>query len=180
MFGSSESADAASGGGSGMVGKVLSGLIMLLLGAILGVGAYSFLVPKPTPEPNPPVLQTQAVDLRLTSFEKLRREVDSDPVKFISASATTPPHDGEDYYLLGRAYLLTGDHAKARAAFMEARNRVGEINDINRKPILYEIAMAMAILNNTFTQRALADDLSTSGLSSNSNTNTGANGNANR
>jgi predicted Zn-dependent protease len=118
----------------------------------------------------------------LTSFEKLRREVDSDPAKYISTSATTPPHDGEDYYLLGRAYLLTGDHAKARAAFMEARNRLGEINDINRKPILYEIAMAMSILNNTFTQRALADDLSGLGLGSNSNTNTntGTNGNVSK
>jgi serine/threonine protein phosphatase PrpC len=180
MFGGSESANSGSGGGSGMVGKVLSGLIMLLLGAILGVVLYSFIIPKPTPEPNLPVLDTPKVDINLTSFEQLRREVDSDPAKFISASATTLPRDAEDYYLLGRAYLLTGDYVKARAALVEAKNRAQEIKDVNKKLVLNEIAMAMAILNNTFTQRALADDLSKNGLGSNSNTNTGTNGNVNR
>jgi len=179
MFGSSESADAASGG-SGMVGKVLSGLIMLLLGAILGVVAYSFLIPKPTPEQPTPVLDTPKVDINLSSFEEARREVDNDPVKFISASTTALPREAEDYYLLGRAYLLTGDYVKARAAFVVAKDRAQEIKDVNKKLVLNEIAMAMAILNNTFTQRALADDLSKNGLGSNSNTNTGANGNVNR
>jgi serine/threonine protein phosphatase PrpC len=180
MFGRSESADAASGGGSGMVGKVLSGLIMLLLGAILGAVLYSFLIPKPTPDPTPPVLDTPKVDVNLTNFEELRREVDNDPAKYISATATTLPRDAEDYYLLGRAYLLTGDYVKARGAYVEAKNRAQEIKGANKKLVLNEIAMAMAILNNTFTQRALADDLSKNGLGSNSNTNTGINGNVNR
>jgi serine/threonine protein phosphatase PrpC len=179
MFGSSESADAASGGGSGMVGKVLSGLIMLLLGAILGVVAYSFLIPKPTPEQPTPVLDTPKVDISFKSFEESRRQVDADPAKYISANGAIP-HDGEDYCLLGRAYLLTKDYAKARAAFLEARNRTQEIDEINRKPALIEIAMALAIIDNTFAQRALAEELSKSSLSFNSNTNTGTNVNTNR
>lgn len=180
MFGSSESTEAASGGGSGMVGKVLSGLIMLLLGAILGVVVYSFLVPKPVPDPTPPVLDTPKGDVNQTNFEKLRRDVDNDPAKYISTTATTLPRDAEDYYLLGRAYLLTGDYVKARGAYVEAKNRAQEIQGADKKLVLNEIAMAMAILNNTFTQRALADDLSKNGLGSNSNTNTGTNGNSNR
>lgn len=177
MFGSSGSDSvepAKSSSGSGMVGKVLSSLIVLLVGAILGVAAYSFLMPKPTIETVPQPLLPKQADIRLTSFEQLRRDVDADPAKYISASATTPPHDGEDYYLLGRAYLLTGDYVKARAAFDEAKKRTNEIQEINRKPVLNEIAMAMAIINNTFAQRALTDDISKNTLS-NSNTNSNSN-----
>lgn len=164
--------------GSGAVGKVLSGLIMLLLGAILGVVAYSFLVPRQQPAPAP-ALVTPPEPIEFKSFEDARRLVDADPVKFISVNGATP-HDATDYFLLGRAYLLTGDYVKARAAFVEAKNRAQEIQEINRKPVLHEIAMAMAILNNTFTQKALADDLAKGGLGSNSNSAPGGNANVNK
>jgi serine/threonine protein phosphatase PrpC len=179
MFGASETEKAAGSGGSGTIGKFLSGLIMLLLGAILGVVLYSFLVPKPTVEPVTPVLDTPKIDIRFKSFEEARRQVDADPVKYITANGTTP-HDGEDYYLLGRAYLLTRDYAKSRAAFVEARNRTQEIEEINKKPVLIEIAMALAIIDNTFAQRALAEELSKGALTSNSNTNAVPSGNVNK
>lgn len=180
MFGTSETEDHAARNGSGTLSKVLSGLIMLILGAILGVVLYSFLVPKPTAEPVAPVLQTQQVDIHLSKFEELRRNVDADPAKFVAMRSTTPPHDGEDYYLLGRAYLLTGDYVKARTAFVEARNREQELKDSNRQTILIETAMAISILNNTFTQRALAEELSKIGLGPKPNTTPGANSNVNR
>lgn len=159
-------------------------ILLFTLPLLIGIGIHYTWVhfifpPKTTTEPVS-LSGIQPTNTALTSFENLRREVDGDPARFIAKSATTPPRDGEDYYLLGRAYFLMGDQAKARAAFIEARNRVPEINDINRKPILYEIAMAMVILNNTFAQRALADDLSKLGLSSNSIMNFGMNSNSNR
>ena len=177
MFGSSGTETPAKvKSGGGIVGKVLSGLILLLIGAFMGVAAYTVFMPKPVVvQDAAPKLDTPPVDLRFKVFEEARREVDADPAKYIKATETTPPHGGEDYYLLGRAYLLTGDYVKARTAFTEAKGRVQELQEINRGPILNEIAMGMAIINNTFTQKALADDLSkitlTNGGASNSNSN---------
>jgi hypothetical protein len=88
---------------------------------------------------------------------------------------TTPPYGGEDYYLAGRAYLLTGDYVKSRAAFVEAKNRLQALDDPNRRSILNEIAMGLAIIDNTFTQKALADNLSKNTLTPGTNTNTNSN-----
>lgn len=180
MFGAGDTKETEGrGNGDGMLGKVLSGLIMLLLGAILGAVLYSFIVPKPSPEQVPPRLDTPSVDINFKTFEEARRQVDADPAKYISTFGATP-HDGEDYYLLGRAYLLTKDYAKARSALVEARNRTQEIDEINKKPVLIDIATSLAIIDNTFAQRALAEELSKLGLSSNSNTNGNSNANVNR
>lgn len=179
MFGSAgtDTLEPVKPAGGGAVGRILSSVIILILGAILGVAAYSFLMPKPAPDPIPQPLQTTPVDINLTAFEKSRRDVDLDPAKYISAT-NAAPRDGEDYYLLGRAYLLTGDYVKARSAFEEARRRTPEIEEINRRPVLNEIAMAMVIIDNTFAQRALTEQLSRTTLS-NSNTHSNSNSNAN-
>lgn len=186
MFGSGVSEpekDAGSKGG-GAVGRILSGVILLVIGAILGGVAYSIFVPKPASDNIPPAPQPSPVDFNMSSFEKLRRDVDADPSKYIALSTATPPYDGADYYLLGRAYMLTGDYVKARAVLVEARNRSNGIQDINRKPILNEIAMALVICDNTFTQKALIDELKKNTLTpangANSNGNSNANTNVNR
>lgn len=178
MFGSgtTKEADRAT---DGTTGKVLSGLIMLLLGAILGAVLYSFIVPKPTPEQTPPRLDTPSTDISFKTFEEARRQVDADPAKYISTFGATPPH-GEDYYLLGRAYLLTKDYAKARSALVEARDRTKEIDEINKKSVSIDIATSLAIIDNTFAQRGLAEELSKLGLTANSNTNGNSNGNVNK
>jgi tetratricopeptide (TPR) repeat protein len=163
---------------SSLINKILLPVLLLIIGIGIHYTWIHFIFPPKTSIEPARLLQARTVDSKLTSFEELRRQVDSDPVKFISANAATSDY-GEDYYLLGRAYLLTGDYVKARNAFMEARNRLQEINEINRKPIMYETAMGMAILNNMFTQRALADDLSSLGLSSTSK-GPGTNSNSNR
>jgi serine/threonine protein phosphatase PrpC len=184
MFGSAHQQKEPAPKSSGAVGKILSGLIFLLIGAILGGVAYSIFVPKPVAEAPPPQAPQKPVDIRLTEFEELKRQVDADPAKFIALSTATPPHDGTDYYLLGRAYMLTGDYVKARAALVEAKGRSQEIQDINKKPILNEIAMALVICDNTFTQKALIDELKknalTSGNGTNSNTAPASNVNVNR
>lgn len=174
MFGSSgtESVEPAKTGGG--FSRILSSFFILILGGVLGVAGYYFLMPRPATEALPQPLQTTTVDINLTAFEKLRRDVDADPAKYISATGAAP-HDGTDYYLLGRAYLLTGDYVKAKPAFEEAKRRTAEIHETNRKPILNEIAMAMAIINNPIAQSALREDISKNTLSNsstNSNTNT--------
>jgi len=155
----------------GVVGRILSGIIMLLLGAIAGAAAYSYLMPKPTQETAPPNITPAPVAFKI--FEESRRTVDADPAKFIATTSVTP-QDAEDYYLLGRAYLLTGDYVKARAAYVEAKKRFNEVDDPNRRPVLNEIAMG---IDNTFTQKALADELSKNALILGSNTNSNVNSN---
>ncbi len=162
--------------GGGVVGRILSGIIMLLLGAIAGAAAYSYLMPKPTTqEAVPPNIIPAPVAFK--TFEESRRTVDEDPAKFIATTSVTP-QDAEDYYLLGRAYLLTGDYIKARAAFVEAKKRFTEVDAPNRRPVLNEIAMGIVIIDNTFTQKALADELSKNALTLGGNTNTNVNSNA--
>jgi protein phosphatase len=174
MFGSSgtENAEPPKSSGTGTVSRVLSSLILLILGAILGVAAYSFLMPKPAAEPVAPNLATPPVGPDFKAFEDGRRLVDADPARYIAANGVTP-QDGVDYYLLGRAYLLTKNYGEARTKFVEARNRSHQIPEINRKPILNEIAMAMAIIDTPFSHKHLEDAISQATLSNtNSNTNT--------
>lgn len=170
MFASSQPTESAPKKGNGAISRILSGLIMLLLGALAGVAVYSYLVPKPAPEPAP-VLETKPVDVNLRTFEETRRIVDTDPAKYIAMSTASPPHDAEDYYLLGRAYLFTGEYVKSRAAFVEAKNRVQEMKEVNRKPILNDIAMGLSIIDNTFSQKGFADNLSKNALTSEGNVN---------
>jgi serine/threonine protein phosphatase PrpC len=177
MFGSTGIDEGESKKSGGAVGRILSGIIMLLLGAIAGAVAYSFLMPKPTPEATPPKLEAPAIDFRVKELEDSRRLVDADPAKYIASTSVTP-HDAKDYYLLGRAYLITGDYVKARAAFSEAKKRAQEIDPLNQKTLLNEIAMGMVIIDNTFTQKALADEISKNALTTSGSSSSNVNSNS--
>jgi hypothetical protein len=163
----------ATGAGS----KILSALLFLLLGAVVGAGGYYWWVKsQPTPVVETPVLtEMKSNNAPLTAFEEGRRLVDKDPAKYIEANAASP-QVAEDYFLLGRAFMLTGKQWEAKKCFTDARNRLATADPNNAKTLAAEIAMAMAIIENGPATEAFTKDLQTANSTgqpdSNSNINT--------
>jgi serine/threonine protein phosphatase PrpC len=144
---------------NGTFGKMASGVLMLLIGSLIGLAAYHFfLAPAPRPPANTQLSEMRSANIPLSAFEENRRNVDKDPAGYIARFAASP-QDSEDYYLLGRAYLLTGDYAKARAALIESRNTLGEADPVNRNILASDIAIAMAVTNDTTIQTNLRKEL---------------------
>ena len=117
--------------------------------------------------------EMKAANIPLSAFEENRRDVDKDPAAYLKKNPS--PQDAEDYFLVGRAYLLTGDFAKARIAFVEARNRIGEADPTNANVLRNDIGMAIAVTNDTTIQNILKKELEAPKTAANSNTNTNAN-----
>ncbi|MEO8648624.1 MAG: protein phosphatase 2C domain-containing protein [Acidobacteriota bacterium] len=133
----------------GTLSRILSVASLLVLGAIFGVaGYYLWLVSNPPPEPvveAPAITEMKSNNTALTAFEEGRRQVDSDPAKYIQANAASP-QEAEDYFLLGRAFLLTGRYWEAKRSFNEAKNRLSQVDQNNSRTIAAEIALALAVI----------------------------------
>jgi serine/threonine protein phosphatase PrpC len=169
-----ESEASAAGG----FGRAASAIAFLIVGIILGAAASYFLMrPAETPQsamevPALPVQQSENVSL--TSFEKMRRLVDEDPVKFLNARAASP-QEADDFFWLGRALLLTGKPVEARRQFEEARTRLASFDDrTSARTMTNEIAMAMAILDSPQATENFAKQLAAANATS-SNVNTVSN-----
>jgi serine/threonine protein phosphatase PrpC len=142
--------------------KALSAIAYLVLGGILGIGGYYFWQqsnPAPVIEPTP-ITEMKSNNPPLTAFEEGRRLVDRDPAKYITANAASP-QEAEDYFLLGRAFLLTGKYWEAKRSFVEARNRLAQVDPSNAKTIANEISMAMSIIENAGATQSFEKDLAT-------------------
>lgn len=163
---------------SSSLGKVVLGFGMLLLGGLIGLGVYHFLlVTEPVENNAGQLTEMRSANIPLSAFEENRRNVDKDPAGYVAKFGATP-QDCEDYYLLGRAYLLSGDFVKAKTALAEARNRLAEADPVNAKTLTNEIAVSLAVLNDTTVQTMLKKELDLVYKPTNANAN--ANANANR
>lgn len=136
---------------NGFAGKFLSSLVLLLIGAVLGAGAYYFWMLNAAPAEVPQITQMQSPNIPYTAFEDSRRKVDAEPEKFIAAVAASPKN-AEDYYLLGRAYLLTGKFGEAKKSFEEAKNHLVEVGAVNSKVLENDIEAGLIIATNPFAQ----------------------------
>ena len=177
MFGDSGDPEVESSKPS-VLGKIASAVGLIVVGAAIGLGVYHFaLVPKPTEQSQPQLSEMKAANIPLSAFEENRRGVDKDPAAYI-AKFGADPRDVDDYYLLGRAYMLSGDFVKARAALTEARNRLSEAEPSNAKVLASDIAIAMVVMNNTTAQTMLAKELEPPKFATASNTNSNTNSNS--
>ncbi|MCY7377596.1 MAG: protein phosphatase 2C domain-containing protein [Pyrinomonadaceae bacterium] len=136
--------------GSGFFGKFLSSLLLLVVGGILGAGAYYLWAQNNTP-PVIPQLAPQSPNIEYSSFENLRRSVDTDPNNYINKNAAIT-QDAEGLYLLGRAYLLVGKFPEAKKHLEEAKNKLGQANIINNKVLATDIALGLAIIDDAAAQ----------------------------
>ena len=151
-------------------GKILSSLLLVLLGTIVGAGAVYLLSQNNPPPEIPKIVQQQTPNIPYSAFEDNRRNVDRNPEQYIFAS-NGRAESAEEYYLLGRAGLLTGKYPEAKKAFEEAKNRLGQTSEVNSKILANEIAMGLAIINDPLAQRGFERDINLN----KSNANTGTN-----
>ncbi len=143
---------------TGGFGKILSAILLLLLGGIVGAGAIYLLSPGKAKPEVPQIVQQQTANIPYSAFEDNRRNADKNPEQYIFATGGRA-ESAEDYYLLGRANLLTGKYAEAKKALEEAKNRLAQTSEINSKTLANEIAMALAIINDPFAQKAFEKDV---------------------
>ena len=149
---------------SSALGKLLGSIALLLIGAALGAGAYHFWrqseVQAPTVQQEPAqITQMQTPNIAYSAFEDNRRNVDRDPEKYIAAN-NTPPDNAEDFYLLGRAYLLTGKYVEAKEAFTSAKTRLAELDNNNQQMLGNEIAIGLSIVDSSFAKKVLETERS--------------------
>ena len=156
IFGSAETDKTK--GLSKYTSKALSAIAFIFFGAILGIGLFYFVSPQPVDTDGPRLTEMRAANIPLSAFEENRRNVDKDPSVYI-ARFGADPQDSEDYYLLGRAYLLTGDYVNARNALIESRSRLSEADLSNAGVLASDIAIAISVTNGTTAQSILRKEL---------------------
>lgn len=153
--------------------RLLNALLFLVLGALLGAGGYYYWV-KSQPEPvieTPVITEMKSSNTTLTAFEDGRRLVDKDPAAYINANAAslqTP----EDYFLMGRAFMLTGKYWEAKRSFNDARNRLASADKLNAKTMAAEISMALAVIESPQATESFTKDIATASSTTPANSNT--------
>jgi protein phosphatase len=161
---------------SGILGKFFTFLLGLIAGTILGaLGLYLWSTFNP-PEKPAEIKKMETENIAYKSFEDSRRNVDSAPQKYIDTNNQRTDNNAEDLYLLGRAYLLTGDSVKAKEAFNNAKGKLKDFKgDAKDKAMLTnEINFGLA-MDNPFSQGKLKEEKKSSDSSNTANGNANAN-----
>ncbi len=145
---------------SGFAGKMFRSVLLLLLGSIFGLAGYHYFLMDRSAPAAVQLPEMKSNNQPQTSFEENRRSLDKNPEAAL-ALFEKEPKDGENRFLVGRAYLLLGKFPEARKAFVESRERIaaGEVDPSNAKTILTEIAIAMTVTNDPQVQGNLKKEL---------------------
>ena len=163
MFGNTVAAKTAPPIASGsLIGTILSSLIWLVLGSLLGItGYYLWHQNNPIEHEPPPQLVEKTQDIQLSAFAESRRIVDSDPEAYLKAKAASP-QDAIDHYLLGRAMLLMGRLWDADKQFDLAKAKLGEMAEADQKDVptlKADIAIGQALAKNSAVGEAMKKEL---------------------
>jgi len=158
---------------SGKLGRLLSSILFLIVGGILGAGIY-YLFLQNNRQPEIPQLTQQSPNIEFSSFETLRRSVDNDPNSYINLNANMT-QDAEGLYLVGRAYLLTGKFPEAKKSFEDAKNKLGQANAVNSKVLANDIALGMAIIDEAAAQTKFQNQTNSNAANSSSQSNVNIN-----
>jgi serine/threonine protein phosphatase PrpC len=136
-------------------------LASLAIGVLAGLAIYYFAIADRHVEqpPGPILTEMKSANIPFSSFEENRRAVDKDPAGYLQRFPIPADADAEDYYLAGRAYILTGDYVKARSAFDSARAHLQEGDPANAAVIKNDIAILSAITNDAAAQAILRKEL---------------------
>ena len=165
------------------IGKLFGGLILgLLLGSLIGALAYRFLFRTDAPivQETPKITEMQSPNIAYSAFENNRRNVDGDPAKYITANGTAAD-DAEDFYLLGRAYLLTEKYVEAKNSFVKAKELLPQSSG-DKAMLGNEIALGLSIVDSSFAKdvlKAERKNISSGSTQSSISTNTNAGANVN-
>jgi serine/threonine protein phosphatase PrpC len=158
-------------------GKLLGSLALLLIGAALGAGGYHFWrqsqVQAPTVQQQqqpPQITQMQTPNIAYSAFENSRRSVDLNPEQYIAAHGATADN-AEDFYLLGRAYLLVDKYKEAWSNFDRAKQLLSQTDTENKTMLANEIALGISIVNVEAGRRYFKNERQNLNQSSLQNTN---------
>lgn len=154
---------------SGSLGRIATAVVMLVIGSAIGLGVYHFALAPKAVEPLPQLSEMRSANIPLSAFEENRRAVDKDPAGYVQKNSS--PQDAEDYYLVGRAHMLTGDYVKARTALLAARDRLAEADPTNADVLRDDIAILLAVTNDTTIQNMLKKEFEAVKKPANTNAN---------
>lgn len=160
---------------SGSTGRMLAAVSLLLIGSLVGLAAYHFfLANRSQPAMSVPITEMHSSNQPQTAFEENRRTLDKNPEAALPRYEAEPK-DAENRFLLGRAYLLLGRYPEARKAFQESREQIaaGQVDPDNSRTIQTEIAIAMAVTNDTLVQNSLKKELDDAKTQPNQSANAG-------
>ncbi|MEP6944985.1 MAG: protein phosphatase 2C domain-containing protein [Acidobacteriota bacterium] len=141
--------------------KMLSAIALLLIGSLIGLGAYHFfLTDRSLPVTVPPITEMRSSSQPQTAFEENRRTLDKNPEAALPRYEAEPK-DAENQFLVGRANLLLGRYPEARKALQESRDLIaaGQVDPDNAQTIKTEIAIELAVTNDTLVQSSLRKEL---------------------
>ncbi len=130
---------------SGIFGKILSAIVWLIIGGVLGALGYYFYS-------NSNILnagnstQTSVADKQISTFEQKRRVVDNNPGEY--AANNVNPGNAEEHYLLGRASFLSGQFETATKELEIAKEKIAEFDEINRKVVENDIVSMLENIAN--------------------------------
>lgn len=160
MFGANGDAEVETPrSGPGIVSRILSTVVWLVLGAIIGIGGYYYWnINNPIVQQAPPPLVQRSADVQVSSLEEARRLVDADPKGYLEKNSATP-QDAADHYLLARALLLSGNTFEARRQFDLAKGKLADADDKDRATIAAEISLGMTLLRLDPMNREITKDL---------------------
>ncbi|MEO8073299.1 MAG: protein phosphatase 2C domain-containing protein [Acidobacteriota bacterium] len=161
---------------SSILGKIITPLLTFFLGGLLFAGIYH-LWAQNNVEPEVPQLVQQSPDIPFKAFEDNRRNVDGNPRQYIATNLTSTPEDAEDFYLMGRAYLLIGKFPEAKEMFLQAKDRLAQTSEVNNKVLANDIILSLAVINDEFAKREVVKELNLN--ISNTNMQTNSNNSAN-
>jgi len=152
--------------GNGAFGNILSSLIWLVVGAILGVGAYYLWLTMNAKPAEVPALTPQSNDVSKTTDNNSQFGAETNPAGIIKQYETIQPKDAMDFYVLGRAHLKLKNYEEAKRQFIIARNNLKDFSDAKKKAILEsDIKYGLILAQNKAAQADIEreDKLSTVG-----------------
>lgn len=151
-----------------LTGKMISGLVWLLIGGLIGAGIGYLLFNNSQSNGNFPANQSRSEIESNTAFAQKINLVDEDPAQYIAKNVS--PQTAEDFYLIGRAYLRQGNHASAKTALTNAKEKLDA--NSSDSTLKFEIAQGLAVVNDLFAQDVFEKEM---GISKDNNPNSEAN-----
>jgi protein phosphatase len=164
-----ETQEKTSGGG---FGKILSSLLWLVVGALLGaVAVYLWQTMNAKPA-EVPALLPQSNNIPKSSDSNVESEAEVSPEKLVKSYETSSSTDAFDFYVQGRALLRLKRYDEAKNKFIAARNNLKEVKDPKTKAILESsISQGLIVAQDKTAQAAFERELKFA-AETNSQTNT--------
>ncbi len=137
-------------GGGSIVGSIISGILWLLVGAVIGALGYHFW--NETNNPNEivsPISQTAPMTNDI--FEKNKRLAVIEPTEYIANNVN--PTSAYDNYLLALAFIATDNFESAKKELDKAERALADLPVGDREVLKNDISLASIKVNNSINSK---------------------------